>query len=80
VAFESHLISTLPHHHLISQHFINEATKHHRNALYQMEQRDQMMGSWRGLMDETGVVSRFGVPSEEDFRASKNTSGLLEED
>jgi hypothetical protein len=31
-------------------------------------------------MDETGVVSGFGVPSEEDFRASKNTSGSLEED
>jgi hypothetical protein len=39
-----------------------------------------MMGSWRGLMDETGVVSGFGMRSEEDLRAFKNTSGLLEED
>jgi hypothetical protein len=39
-----------------------------------------MMGSSRGLMDETGVVSGFAMRSEESPRAFKNTSGLLEED
>jgi hypothetical protein len=31
-------------------------------------------------MDETGVVSGFGMRGEQNLRLFKNTSGLLEED